>query len=156
MLRFLPPAQHDSLVLVTDNRTEIAVQTLLRVDEDFVAAKGRLAATQDAGRVYFIPYANINYVGFQREVKDAEFFEMFAGFDAPPGPATPPPAEAAAPPSPSAGPMEGRPAPADPSSAQAPGKTPRPLKSAVLERFRARNSNPGVVYRPPDAPVASE
>jgi hypothetical protein len=46
LLRHIPATQHDSLVLVTANKTEVFVQHFIRIDEAFVAVKGRLAATQ--------------------------------------------------------------------------------------------------------------
>ena len=104
-------------MLLTRNHTEIAVQSILRLDPDFLIIKGRLAGSQDAGRVFFVPYDQIDHVGFYRAFKDAEFNEMFAGLDAPP------PAFAAAP------------------EPTAPDACKTPIKSAVLERFRARGGS---------------
>ena len=118
LLRLVPPKEQDGLMLVTCNHTEFAVQAILRLDPDFLVIKGRLAGSQDAGRIFFVPYEQIDHVGFYRAVKDAEYNEMFAGLDAPP------PAMAA---------------PPEPAAADA-SKT--PLKSAVLERFRARAARP--------------
>jgi hypothetical protein len=140
LLRCVPVEQYNQLMIVTASGTEIAVQTLLRVEADFIAIKGRLAGSQDAGRVFFIPYANIEYFGFQRDVRETEFDAMFgigplsvpvsaaapeaaavaAAPSAPPAPALPPPATEV---------------PVAPSVSQ---KTPLPLKSEVLERFRSR------------------
>lgn len=120
LLRIIPEKEHDCLMVLTSNRTEIAVQALLRIDADFLVIKGRLAGTQDPGRVFFIPYEQINYVGFNRQVKDAEFNEMFADLDAPA-----PPAALTLPDPPSA---EGN----------SPRTPPAPVKSAVLERYRSR------------------
>ena len=103
-------------MLVTCNHTEFAVQSIMRLDPDFLVIKGRLAGSQDAGRIFFVPYEQIDHVGFYRAVKDAEFNEMFAGLDAPP------------------------PASASPEPPSADGSK-TPLKSAVLERFRARGGS---------------
>jgi hypothetical protein len=119
LLRFIPETEHDSLMLITANRTEIAIQAILRIDPDFLIIKGRLAGSQDAGRVFFIPYEQLDHIGFNRAVKDAEFNEMFAGFDAP-SPAALTFPEAAA----------------DGNSSPTPA--PPTMKSAVLERFRSR------------------
>jgi hypothetical protein len=105
-------------MLQTNNRTEIAIQSILKFDDDFLVIKGRLAGSQEAGRVFFIPFEQIDHVGFYRAIKDTEFNEMFAGLDAPPAPA-----------------------PTDPAVGDANGsKPPLPLKSSVLERFRSRSS----------------
>ena len=78
LLRLIPPKDQDNLMLLTSNRTEFAVQAILRLDPDFLIIKGRLAGSQDQGRVFFIPYEQIDHIGFYRAVKDAEFNEMFA------------------------------------------------------------------------------
>ena len=144
LLRQGPAEQHHNLMLVTSGRTEIAIQSVLRIDHQFLAIKGRLAGSQEAGRVFFIPYNQIDYLGFQQPVKESEFQEMFGGLNIPAP-------EAVAPPEPA------RPAPAvapeptpTPAPAAAGGRPPTPIKSAVLERFRARSvTSPGTALRPP-------
>jgi hypothetical protein len=79
LLRHIPPEQYDQLAVVTTSGTEICVQGILRIEQEFLAFKGRLAGSQDAGRLFFLPYERIDYLGFQRPVKDAEFAEMFGG-----------------------------------------------------------------------------
>jgi hypothetical protein len=114
LLRLIPPAQQDSLMVVTSNRTEFAVQAILRLDSEFIIIRGRLAGSQDQGRVFFIPCDKIDHVGFYPAVKEAEYNEMFGDLDA-------------APPT------------ADSSAADANGFK-APIKSAVLERFRSRSA----------------
>ena len=133
----VPVEQYNQLTIVTSSGTEIAVQTLLRVEIDFVAIKGRLAGSQDAGRVFFIPFANIDYFGFQRDVREAEFDEMFGtGSLTVAGSAAPADADVvAAPPAAALPPAATEAAPVSASVSQ---RTPLPLKSEVLERFRSR------------------
>jgi hypothetical protein len=129
----VPPEQHDQLMVMTVGGTEIAVQTLLRVETEFVALKGRIAGSQTAGRLFFIPFASIDYFGFQRDVKDAEFHAMYGS-----GPlaVTAPAVECRADPAaaPAGAPEE------TPASVAGSTKTPLPIKSEVLERFRSRLS----------------
>src|SRR5262249_52285946 len=152
LLRHIPADQHDNLMLVTSGGTEIALQCVLRVEQEFMAVKGRLAGSQDAGRVFFIPFNRIDYLGFQKALKEADFHEMFKGLDIPAAPAAvpPPPPEPAPPPAAQA-PQAAAP-PAANGSLTGSGER-RAIKSAVLERFRSRSlSNPGgVVLPPPDA-----
>ena len=115
LLRLVPDKEQDGLMLLTSNHTEFAIQSILRLDADFLIIKGRLAGSQDQGRVFFIPYDQIDHIGFYRSMKDAEFNEMFADLDAPP-----------------AGPPEA-------GAAEANGSK-TPMKSAVLERFRSRST----------------
>jgi hypothetical protein len=135
LLRQIPVKEQDGLKLVTNTRTEIAVQSILRLDADFLIIKGRLAGSQDAGRVFFIPYAHIDHLGFYREVKDADFDEMFGALDAPPLAAAA--AAVAVAPEPAAEESKG------------------PMKSAVLERFRSRGSST-IIGRSPLAPRLEE
>ena len=135
LLRQIPAEKHDCLMIMTTSRVEINLQAVLRLDADYLAIRGRLAGSQDAGRVFFIPFNHIDYLGFQREVKEAEFQEMFAGLDQVQAPEKPP---------------EAVPATATPadevtsSGSSSSGKTPLPIKSAILDRFRARGSAPGL------------
>src|SRR5947209_20628161 len=83
LLRHVPAEQHNRFMLVTTSGTEIAVQSLLRIEQEFVALKGRLAGSQDAGRVFFIPYANLDYFGTSQPIKDSEFNETFGSLIVP-------------------------------------------------------------------------
>src|SRR5260370_25921770 len=99
LLRQIPVEQHDQLMLRTNNRTEISVQNLLRIDYEFVILRGRLSGSQDNGRLFILPYANIDYIGINRTVKDDEYTAMFPPVVIPdPNPAPAPPAPAAPPP----------------------------------------------------------
>src|SRR3954449_4863679 len=82
LLRRIPAEQHDKLMLVTSIGQEITLYAFLDLTEDYMAIRGRLAGTTDAGRVFFIPYDQINYLGFQKEIKEAAFRAMF-GLPAP-------------------------------------------------------------------------
>src|SRR5204863_5343755 len=84
LLRRIPPEQHNILMLVTRCGTEIALQNILYLDDEVLAIKGRLAGSQDAGRLYFVPLDNIDYFGFNRMVKDEEYVEMFGTLQVPP------------------------------------------------------------------------
>ncbi len=148
LLRHVPAEQHNQLMLLTKAGTEITIASLLRIDREIVAIKGRLSGTQDTGRVFFIPFANIDYVAFQQPLKDTDFHDLFDTLVLPEAsealPALPvAPSESLAASAPSPHP------PAPPEVASngngAPPSFPRlPMKSAVLERFRARTaSSPG-------------
>ena len=139
LLRYIPASEQANLVLVTTSGREIAIQSLLRIDPECVALRGRLAGSTDAGRIFFVPYSQIDYFGFQQPLKEAEFHELFGNLEA----------LSADPPSPSAAPETAEPPP--PTAAQpTPPRTPVAIKSAVLEKFRARSSShPGAQLRPP-------
>src|SRR5260370_13066150 len=77
LLARIPPEQHDRLMLVTTIGQEITLYALLDLTEDYLAIRGRLAGSTDAGRVFFVPYDQINYLGFQKELKESTFRAMF-------------------------------------------------------------------------------
>jgi hypothetical protein len=164
LLRHIPPKVHEGLMLVTCSGTEIAIQSLLRIDREFVAVKGRVAGSQAAGRVFFVAYDQIDYFGFQQEIKEEQFEEWFAGLVMPELATAPVQqggdrqaaaaaaaaavaaavAAASGAPLPVAPQPAPRPAPAAVEAAVPPppgSKTVPTLKSAVLERFRSRNSS---------------
>jgi hypothetical protein len=140
-LRHLPPALQDGLSIKTKSGTLISLQTILRIDHEFVAIKGRISGTQDAGRVFFVPYDQIDHFYYQKELREEEFNAAFEGLRMPdPTAAVPPPVDA---------PVDEE----DLSANSAPINRPTaiPIKSAILERFRSRSgsSSPGTSSRSP-------
>jgi hypothetical protein len=123
LLRQIPADQHDQLMLHTANGTNITIQNLLRIDYEFVIFKGRLAGSQEQGRLFIIPYSNIDYFAFNRSVKDEEYMALFAGVNIPNPDAPPRPAVAE-----------------EPRPVVKPTRQGAPVKSSVLERFRTRNT----------------
>jgi hypothetical protein len=142
LLRCIPPEHHNILMLVTRCGTEIALQNILRLDEEVLAIRGRLAGSQDSGRLYFVPLDNIDYFGFNRMVKDEEYTAMFGNYQ-PPAQAPQQQPQVVQPPPVQDAPTE--PAPSESSLTPSPSmpiKATLAIKSAILERFRSRNSGP--------------
>jgi hypothetical protein len=118
---------------------EIAIQSFLLIEKECVAIKGRLAGSQDQGRVFFIPYANIDYFGFAQPVKDVDFAELFGNLTF--APEAPPVVEPVAI-------VQAEPQPETPvenSGDSATGGSRPIIRSEVLERFRSRLSFPSPV-----------
>ena len=124
LLRQIPADQHNQLMLHTANGTNITIQSLLRIDFEFVILKGRLSGSQDQGRLFIIPYTNIDYFAFNRLVKDDEYTALFASVVIP-DPDAPPAKPAVA---------------EEPRPVVRPTRQGAPVKSSVLERFRTRNT----------------
>jgi hypothetical protein len=141
LLKQLPEETYSSLMLVTTNGTEITIQNLLRIDHEFMVVRGRVAGTQVDGRVFFIPYAQVVYVGFQQPIKEAEFKAISEGIDVP---EPLPPSDSLAalsvvtPPAPG----NGLPGVEDTQPRIA-------IKSEVLERYRSRTPGSGSTMSPP-------
>lgn len=126
LLRKIPPEVHNQLSVNTVSGTEVIVQAFLGLEGECLAVKGRLAASQDAGRLYFIPFDQIDYIGFTRTVGEDEYRAWFG-------------APAAAPAASSTSDTV-----SDAPQSSTSGKTPTPNRAALLERIRARTTSPGI------------
>jgi hypothetical protein len=146
LFRHIPADEQPKLMLVTTSATEIAIQCFLRIDPESIALKGRLAGSQDAGRVFFIPYCQIDYLGYQQSLKESEFHEVFGNLDLSDAVASADPLlDVPKQPEPAAVPEPAAPAGTPVASA----RNPLAIKSTVLEKFRARSlTNPGTAIRP--------
>lgn len=140
LVKRIPQDYHNGLVVVTSVGIEISVQNILRVEEEILVIRGRLAGTTETGRLYFIPYDQLNYIGYNREVNEELFKDIYgepAMFAVPPKPALEEPEAPtlpiAEPPSP---PVEESPIPMETSPS---GQRKIPSKKALLERLKARN-----------------
>lgn len=145
LLRKIPRNLHDTLMLLTTIGTEFSIQQIVRMEDDFLVIRGRLAGSSDAGRAFFIPYDQINYLGFSRAMQENQLNAFFS--DAPVGgfadASTVAAAEAAA----NARDLEPKPeepAPLQPAAVEE-QETPKPEakpvladKAALLEKLRAR------------------
>ena len=137
----IPREHHEIMMVVTSIGIEINVKSIQLLEPDYVVIRGRLGGTTDAGRLFFVPYDQINYVTFNKEIKEDQVAEML-GTEAPPPKAAIPDgdslkkadAEAAAAAAATAAKEEAAlpPAPTEPAKAAPPGKM------ALLERIRSR------------------
>ncbi len=161
LLRRIPPEQHDTLAIVTTIGIEINVQGILRTEEEHVVIRGRLAGTTDTGRVFFVPYNQINYLGFQKEVKEAQIRALYG--ESPPAEPAEPKTEvlttgpALAEPAATDATADSAPPPPPPPEPNPPPEPPKPAtqlkiprKSGLLERLRAR-AQIGSNTRPPSS-----
>jgi hypothetical protein len=141
LLRRVPTALHNSLMLITTVGTEVAVQDIFRLDDEFMVLRGRMSGTTDNGRVFVIPYDQLHYVGFQKLLSPTElqaFLDPAIAAPIEPAPVIEQPTAA----TPAA---EDKPAPEPPPQpapvppAQAPEQAPEPPSRVVLlQRVRAR------------------
>src|SRR5947209_2850591 len=77
LLRLIPAEQHNTLVLTTLSGTDINIDTVLRTELNYLVFRGRTAGSTDEGRVFFLPYRQIDYVQINRQVKEVEIRELF-------------------------------------------------------------------------------
>jgi hypothetical protein len=149
LIKRIPVAQHDNLVVVTATGAEIIVQRIMHLEEQFVILRGRPAGSTDPARVLLLPWDQLNHVGFHKALPESEIQRIFGSENSVPmpeplvekaheGAAT---AEASAP-APEAGKEV---APAAPPVSATPAAVPAPAgkhvpmsKSLLLARLRAR------------------
>ena len=148
ILRHIPADKLAGFTIILTGNIEITLQSLLRFDHEFVVVKGRLSGSQDAGRVFFVPYCHIINLGTMYPVKDEEYEAIFGDLTIPTSPTFIAPAFALAPTA-----MIPEPVATDghPGSNGQNGYVGMPqigsgvrasIRSEVLDRFRSRSSAP--------------
>jgi hypothetical protein len=158
LLQRIPPEQHDTLAITTTTGTEISIQTVFRMEDDLMIIRGRMSGTTDLGRVFFIPYDQINYLTITREVRETEIRALLG--DAPKlAPAvqrildTPSPSQLEieeAQPAPPPAPVPEA-APTTPVPVKAGANLSIPRRSGLIARLRAR-TNVAPAAEPPPKP----
>jgi hypothetical protein len=77
LFRLIPAEQHNTLVLTTLSGTDINLETILRTELNYVVFRGRSAGSAEDGRVFFLPYRQIDFVHINRQVKEVEIRELY-------------------------------------------------------------------------------
>jgi hypothetical protein len=150
LLRLIPEDYQDAVVLSTSGGIEVNIQAIVRLEKDFMVFRGRLAASTDAGRVFFVPYDQVNFLTFSKPMREPEIQAMFSRA---PGSGRPAAVAVARPQEEVPADTEQlteistpeprpAPAPAAPAAAAEPARTPMAAKSAILDRLRARVAKP--------------
>jgi hypothetical protein len=85
------------LALGLTTGSEIVVQKIVRLEPDFMVIRGRLAGTQDTGRIVVIPYAQLTFVAVQKHLQDQEVEGIFGKTAIPDGNEVAPPSAEPAP-----------------------------------------------------------
>ena len=140
MFRRLPVDLHDKLSLGLATGADILMQTLLKLEPDFIIIRGRLSGTQEGGQIMLIPYGQLTYVSLIKPLKDTEVEAIF-GKGAPAAVADtdmPSPAAATAPPA--------EPVPTDAAATETPAPAKKPeqvSKTMLLAKLRERMKDAG-------------
>jgi hypothetical protein len=154
LLQRIPPDRHDGLVLMTTTGVEISIQMIFRQEEDFLVLRGRMSGTTDDGRVFFIPYDQITYLGIVKPMRETEVQALLSGTPAL-APSvqrildTPSPLQTAAETAPPAIAVPPEPVVAEPSPvpAKPAERLAIPRRSGLIARLRAR-TNTGDTSQP--------
>jgi hypothetical protein len=141
LFRRIPTELQENLALGLTTGAEIVVQKIVKLDADFMIIRGRLAGTQDTGRLVMVPYPQLTFVAIARILKDPEIEAIF-GKGAAPAVVEMPTPEAEAP---AAAETPAEPAPvSEPPPPVAPPKKPptQVSKSVLLAKVRERLKEP--------------
>ncbi len=142
LLGRIPTEHHENLMVMTKAGSEFNLQNVVRVEEGFMLVRGRIAGSNDAGRIFLLSFAQIDHMGFQRPLTDDILNAIFApAATAAPLPTAelPAPADELLPPAVA----ETTTAPVSPAPSASPREGLRkalPSKSQIIERLRVRTA----------------
>ena len=91
VFRRIPENMHDGLTVGLRSGVEIAIQTILKLEPDFIIMRGRLTGTQEGGKILMMPYAEMTVLSIARPMKDTEVEAIFGKGELPAPIAPPPP-----------------------------------------------------------------
>lgn len=77
LFRTLPPETHSQMILVLNNRVEVTVEIVLRVEPAFLLVRGRMSGTTDGGLAFVVPYDQLAAFYLSREIKETEVASIF-------------------------------------------------------------------------------
>jgi len=77
MLSVIPPDQQNQIVVILHNGCEVMVETIARIEANFLVIRGRVGGTIEEGRGFFLPFSQMLYMRIEREVKISELKGMF-------------------------------------------------------------------------------
>jgi hypothetical protein len=135
LFRRIPANLHDGLTVGLRSGVEIAIQTILKLEPDFIIMRGRLTGTQEGGKILLMPYAEMTVLSIARNLAEPEIEAIFGKGDPPALIAMPPVAAAA----PVAEPAAKEATVSDPAAAVNPPRKPeQQSKSVMLAKLRER------------------
>jgi hypothetical protein len=139
LIQRIPAQYHDNLAVVLSTGAEVVIQSIASLEPEYMVIRGRTAGSTDGGRVFIVPFDQVQYLGFQRVLSEPDLRAIFGG-EAPSFAAMPVPVDTPAkdsPPEPTPTP----PAVEPPAAGPAPQKAAPISKSILLARLRARLGN---------------
>jgi hypothetical protein len=81
LLSLIPEEQQNTLVVTTKTGVDLNIEILLRTEETYLVFRGRVSGITDEGRVFFVPYGQIDYLQMNRQVKEAEIRRLYGDGD---------------------------------------------------------------------------
>jgi hypothetical protein len=90
LFHMIPPELQNVLVLTTVAGMDLNIEVILRTEPSVLVFRGRVQGSTEDGRVFFLPYRQINFLQINRFVRENEIQEMYAKAAPPPPPEKPP------------------------------------------------------------------
>ncbi|MEZ6142737.1 MAG: hypothetical protein R3B84_19420 [Zavarzinella sp.] len=76
LLRSIPETEHTKLVVVLNTGIEYTMDTLFRLEPNYLVMRGRQAGTTDEARAFFIPYSHMVLLKLEKEITLEELTNM--------------------------------------------------------------------------------
>jgi hypothetical protein len=77
VFRQLPQELYQQTVLVLNNRMELTIETLLRIEPTFLAVRGRMGGTTEGGLMFLVPYDQLTAIYMFKTMTETEVEAMF-------------------------------------------------------------------------------
>jgi len=138
LFRRVPLEAQNALLLGLSNGSEVAVQDLLRIDENYLLLRGRIGGTTDTGRLFCLPYQQLTFCCVTRQLPQELLVHIFGSLMHTTEESGP---QAEAQPEEKAG------SETPPAAQEAPAPVPMPVETAapqtIRDRLRARLAGSG-------------
>jgi hypothetical protein len=72
LFRQLPQEVHHKLILVAQNKMEISVEAIFRLEASYMAVRGRMGGTTEGGLLFVVPYNQLVTAYLNREVAEED------------------------------------------------------------------------------------
>ena len=79
ILNRITPENLNNVSLITVTGAELVIQSVFRLEHDFMVLRARTAGTMDTGRTIVVPHAQIDFLAFNAKMSEDEALKLFDG-----------------------------------------------------------------------------
>jgi hypothetical protein len=76
LFRAIPESQHNTLVLTTLSGVDLSIDTIMRTEPNYLVFRGRVCGQTDEGRLFFLPYRQIDFLQLNQLLGESEIQEL--------------------------------------------------------------------------------
>jgi hypothetical protein len=69
----------DNVSLITVTGNELVIQSVFRIEHDFMVIRARTSGTMDTGRCIVLPYAQVDFLAFNKAMSEEQVQKLFDG-----------------------------------------------------------------------------